>query len=722
MARVITSIWIGATVDLLILHGHNPEDIATWEDLVDRAPVQDVYYRPGYVRAYALTGHGRPVAVVVRSGSTEALFPLLIRKLDIDGQVVRDAATPYGYGGLLRLSGPERPEPEGTREIFGQLRDWARASGLVACTQRFHPLLDQDTSWVSQVPREWSRVFPRGETTAVDLKRWDDSRHQLLGMTKGRRYDLKRARSGLDLRISEGTNALDDLKIFRVLYRESMERARADEFFFFTDEYFYHLATELGDKFAVITALAGERPVASAIFLADSRFAHYHLAGSNDEGRRQGAATLLVMAASEWARQRGCLLLHLGGGLQPSDSLWEFKRGFGGQVFSYSYLSLIADPEQYQHLVQQPRVPWPYTAVRQTPASILLPAKNLARCRALRIGYFGDGPWAHQALDLLGKSELFEIAFIVARNDQPDPVLREYAEKLRVPFLVHPNVNSEEFLKCIAQYCCDLHVSMSFNQIMKPPILRSAPEGFINCHAGALPFYRGRNVLNWAIINGESRFGVTVHYIDPGIDTGNIILQRFSDITDQDDYSTVLHKAVELCAHSLIEALEMIYAGKVTIVSQETLHPTGSYFCPRRDGDEWIDWQWPSKRIYDFVRGIGLPSPGARTLNHGKAIAVLECELIKQAPVYIGIPGEVVGRGPHGNVVKTGDSTLLMTKIATVGQDGILENPRIPAFPISTRMGLDLRTRVETLEKRIAELNRTIQQIIRPMSAPIEKT
>src|ERR1035441_1067942 len=163
-------------VDLLVLYGQNPEDIATWDDLVDRAPVPDVYYRPAYVRAYALTGHGRPVAVVVRSGLTEALFPFLIRQLNIDGQVVRDAVTPYGYGGLLRLSGPEYPGPEIVRDLFSQLRDWTCASGLVACTMRFHPLLDQDTCWVAQIPQEWVRVFPRGETIAVELKQWDDVR------------------------------------------------------------------------------------------------------------------------------------------------------------------------------------------------------------------------------------------------------------------------------------------------------------------------------------------------------------------------------------------------------------------------------------------------------------------------------------------------------------------------------------------------------------------
>src|ERR1019366_8080048 len=316
------------------LYGQNPEDIATWDDLVDRAPIPDVYYRPAYIRAYALTGHGRPVAVVVRSGSTEALFPLLIRELDIGGQTVRDAVTPYGYGGLLRLSGPEYPGPEIARDLFSQLRDWSCASGLVACTLRFHPLLDQDAAWaVAQMPEEWTRAFPRGQTTAIELKRWDEGRRRGSGMNKVRQYDLKKARSALDLRISEGPDAREDLKIFRALYLESMERVHADKFFFFADEYFDHLATELGDKFAVFTAVVGNRPVASAIFLADHNFVHYHLAGSNDEGRAHGAATLHVVAACEWAQQRGCSLLHLGGGLRADDQLWAFKRSLGGLVF-----------------------------------------------------------------------------------------------------------------------------------------------------------------------------------------------------------------------------------------------------------------------------------------------------------------------------------------------------------------------------------------------------
>ena len=73
---------------------------------------------------------------------------------------------------------------------------------------------------------------------------------------------------------------------------------------------------------------------------------------------------------------------------------------------------------------------------------------------------------------------------------------------------------------------------MSFNQIFRKDIINLTPIGIINCHAGKLPFYRGRNILNWVLINDEKEFGITVHFVDEGIDTGDIILQKTFPITD----------------------------------------------------------------------------------------------------------------------------------------------------------------------------------------------
>ena len=89
---------------------------------------------------------------------------------------------------------------------------------------------------------------------------------------------------------------------------------------------------------------------------------------------------------------------------------------------------------------------------------------------------------------------------------------------------------------------------MSFDQIFKSEIIYLSKHKIINCHAGKLPFYRGRNVLNWVLINDEE-FGITVHYVDEGIDTGDIILQKKFPISDQDNYKTLLEKSYRMCKY-----------------------------------------------------------------------------------------------------------------------------------------------------------------------------
>lgn len=301
----------------------------------------------------------------------------------------------------------------------------------------------------------------------------------------------------------------------------------------------------------------------------------------------------------------------------------------------------------------------------------------------MKLGYFADGPWAHKALDKILENEHLQVAFIVARYDKADPVLREYADRLDIPYYLHPNVNSPDFIQMIEKHQCDVYVSMSFNQILKTEIINSVPKGFINCHAGALPFYRGRNIINWALINGEKQFGVTVHYIDEGIDTGDIICQQFAEIADNDDYADLLEKAIGLCASTLPAALLSIANGTVQRIKQHSIHPVGFYCSQRKNGDEWIDWTLPSTRIHNLIRAIALPGPGARSTWDGKQVAILKSELIDNAPTYIDRPGTVVGRNARGVVVKTGDTTIQLLQVASVKEDGDLGDIEIPAF----RMG-----------------------------------
>jgi len=277
----------------------------------------------------------------------------------------------------------------------------------------------------------------------------------------------------------------------------------------------------------------------------------------------------------------------------------------------------------------------------------------------LNIGYFADGPWSHEAFKKIILDQEILISFICVRYDTSDITLKKFAQQYNIAYLKHENINSEEFLFQIEKFNCDLFVSMSFNQIFKTKIINLPQFKIINCHAGKLPFYRGRNILNWALINDEKEFGITVHYVDEGIDTGDIILQKNYAICDDDNYSTLLNKAYINCATTLYEALIMFKNGVVKGTKQTDIHPIGFYCTQRKIGDEILDWHQTSREIFNFVRAICKPGPMARAFINGHQIKINKVNLINQAPLYKCIVGAVLHKDKDGVLlVKTKDSFI----------------------------------------------------------------
>ena len=279
----------------------------------------------------------------------------------------------------------------------------------------------------------------------------------------------------------------------------------------------------------------------------------------------------------------------------------------------------------------------------------------------LKIGYFADGKWAHEAFKLIHQDKNMAIKFICVRYGTRDLVLKESAEESGIEYLCHKNINSENFLERIREFQCDLFVSMSFDQIFKTEIINIPRLKTINCHAGKLPYYRGRNILNWVLINDEEEFGITVHYIDEGIDTGDIILQKTFRITDNDDYNTLLNIAYKECAVLLYDSIKLIREGKHEPRKQADIHPVGFYCGVRQEGDEVLDWHQSSREIFNFIRAICKPGPMARSMLNGKELKINSSKMIENAHAYIGIPGQVVGKTEKGFIVKTKDTTIEIT-------------------------------------------------------------
>lgn len=283
--------------------------------------------------------------------------------------------------------------------------------------------------------------------------------------------------------------------------------------------------------------------------------------------------------------------------------------------------------------------------------------------KKLKIGYFADGPWSHNAFLKIINDQRFDIKFIVPRNDTKDETLLNFSIKYNIDYFKSDNVNSEASLNKIISYDCDVLVSMSFNQIFKKDIINLTSIGIINCHAGKLPFYRGRNILNWVLINDDKEFGITVHFVDEGIDTGDIISQKTFPITDLDSYKTLLNTSYSACANILYESLVQIAENNFERIIQKTIHPVGFYCGMRSQGDEVINWNNNSRNLFNFIRSISKPGPIARTNNGINEITINKSTFFKEAPVYIGTVGQVLSKTEDGFLVKTKDSFIEISEI-----------------------------------------------------------
>ncbi len=220
---------------------------------------------------------------------------------------------------------------------------------------------------------------------------------------------------------------------------------------------------------------------------------------------------------------------------------------------------------------------------------------------------------------------------VVAIVTQPDKPVGRHHDTLQMPdvkrfalengfkeddILQPVKMKDEDFLHRLRQYHADLQVVVAFR--MLPEVVWDMPRfGTFNVHAALLPQYRGAAPINWAVINGETKTGVTTFFLDHDIDTGRVIMQKPLDIREEDNVENVYNGLMEIGAQAAIETINMIIDGNgaVPTLPQEemiapgtTLHPAPKIFKETCE----INWEQPAKRIHDFVRGLS-PYPGAWT-------------------------------------------------------------------------------------------------------------
>ena len=236
----------------------------------------------------------------------------------------------------------------------------------------------------------------------------------------------------------------------------------------------------------------------------------------------------------------------------------------------------------------------------------------------------------------------------------------ECAKKNKITVYCPEKINDLRFLDQIRGLKIDLIVSVSYRQILKKEILGIPHWGAINLHPSYLPKYRGKNPLNWVLINGEKETGLTVHYINEGIDTGGILARKKIKISQNDTADSLQKKFVQAAPDLIERAIGLIRRGEARPVPQD--EKESSYYPPRTAEDGKINWRQSARDIYNLIRALIPPSyPGAFTYLQTGEKVVFRKAIFPSAPKGNGgdyKPGEVIEIKKGKILIQTGRGRL----------------------------------------------------------------
>lgn len=225
----------------------------------------------------------------------------------------------------------------------------------------------------------------------------------------------------------------------------------------------------------------------------------------------------------------------------------------------------------------------------------------------------------------------FELPLVVTHDDNPDETIwygsvAATARDYGIPTIRPSDPNAPDIVDRVAAARPDFIFSFYYRLMLKPPLLALASRGALNLHGSLLPKYRGRVPINWAIIQGATQTGATLHYMAAKPDSGDIVAQTAVPILPDDTAREVFDKVTVAAEITLDGALPALVAGTAPRIKQDL--EQGSYFGGRRPEDGRIDWAQPAAQIHNLVRAVAPPYPGASTTLLGRPARVLRTRLV----------------------------------------------------------------------------------------------
>lgn len=267
--------------------------------------------------------------------------------------------------------------------------------------------------------------------------------------------------------------------------------------------------------------------------------------------------------------------------------------------------------------------------------------------------------------------EKSEIIGVVTQPDKPQnrgkklgmPPVKELALKYDLPVYQPVKARDEEFVKILQELNPDIIVVVAFGQILPKSILDIPKLGCINVHVSLLPKYRGAAPINWVIINGEEKTGVTTMYMDEGLDTGDMILTEEFDLDDEITAGELHDKMTVIGAETLVKTLELIKEGKAPRTPQN--HEEFTYAPIMKKTLGHIDWNKSGREVHNLARGVN-PWPGAYTIYNDVTMKIWKTKVLDETSEKT--PGTILKVNKDGIRVSTKDNVVLVEEIQMPGK------------------------------------------------------
>ncbi|WOO36495.1 methionyl-tRNA formyltransferase [Anaerocolumna sp. AGMB13020] len=241
--------------------------------------------------------------------------------------------------------------------------------------------------------------------------------------------------------------------------------------------------------------------------------------------------------------------------------------------------------------------------------------------------------------------------------------VKEMALSLNIPVFQPRRVKEPEFIEILKQLNPDVIVVAAFGQILSKVILELPKFGCINVHASLLPKYRGSAPIQWSIIEGEEKTGITIMHMDEGIDTGDMISKKEITLSPKETFGTLHDKLAEAAGPLLIHALADIEAGRATRTRQGDSNSMYARILDKSLGH--IDFSQPAIKIERLIRGLN-PWPSAFTFLEGKMLKIWDADV--EPAQENGAPGEIIAVRKDAVLVQTGEGILAVKELQLEGK------------------------------------------------------